>query len=212
MTVTGWSNLLGVAGTVDDSTVAMIGALLLFAIPVNWKTGEMLLTWERAKTIPWGILVLFGGGIAIAAGFRETGLSQWVGIQLAAMDVGHPLLLIGSVCGVMTFLTEITSNTATATIFLPIVGPMAVALGQHPHLLMIPATLSASCAFMLPVATPTNAVVFGSGYITILDMVKVGFILNVIGIILIPLVFYTISLPILHIDPGVLPAWAIPQP
>jgi solute carrier family 13 (sodium-dependent dicarboxylate transporter), member 2/3/5 len=197
ITLPGWTNMLGISDTVDDAAIAIGAAVLLFLIPVDFKKGLYLLNWDEAKRIPWGILLLFGGGIAIATGFREAGLSTWVGERLSQITMDSPLILMGSVCSVMTFLTEMTSNTATSTIFLPIVGSLSTSLAMHPYLLMIPATLSASCAFMLPVATPTNAIVFSSGHVSILDMVKAGIVLNLVGIVLISVIFYFISLPIL---------------
>lgn len=169
---------------ISDGAIAMTFAILLFIIPsINIK-GDRLLDWETAVKLPWGILLLFGGGLAIAAGFVESGLSEWIGSQLIGLQDINLVLVIGIVTALVIFLTEITSNTATASMMFPIMASLAIALDIHPYALMIAAAIAASCAFMLPVATPPNAVVFGSGYLRIPDMVKVGFALNIIGILL----------------------------
>ncbi len=206
MTISGWSTLLGLEG-VSDATVAIGAALLLFAIPTDLKKGHFLLDWQWAVRIPWGVLILFGGGIALAGGFADTGLASWVGERLQVLGKIPVLLMVLLVCVLMTFLTEITSNTATATVFMPVMGATAVALQADPLLLMIPATMSASCAFMLPVATPANAIVFGSGRITLPEMARAGFAMNWIGAILIPLVAYLIAVPVFRILLGGLPSW-----
>src|SRR5699024_11154471 len=152
---------------ISDGAIAMTFAILLFIIPsINIK-GDRLLDWETAVKLPWGILLLFGGGLAIAAGFVESGLSEWIGSQLIGLLHIHLLLVIGMVTALVIFLTEITSNTATASMMFPIMASLAIALDIHPYALMIAAAIAASCAFMLPVATPPNAVVFGSGYLRI---------------------------------------------
>lgn len=146
--------------------------------------------WKTAVQLPWGILLLFGGGLAIAAGFVSTGLSEWIGTQLMGLQGLNLLLLIFLVCALVLALTEITSNTATASMMFPIMASFAIALGVHPYTLMIAAGVSASCAFMLPVATPPNAAVFGSGYLKITDMMRAGFALNVFAVLLITLLIY----------------------
>jgi sodium-dependent dicarboxylate transporter 2/3/5 len=205
--IPGWSNILGIENYVDDATVAIFSALILFIIPVNLKQKEFLLDWEWAIKIPWGILLLFGGGIALAAGFKTTGLASWVGQNLSLFSRVPIIVMIMITCLMLTFLTELTSNTATATIFMPILAATALAMGIHPFLLMIPATISASCAFMLPVATPPNAIVFGSGCVTIPQMAKTGVGLNFIGIFLVTLVTYLIAIPAFRIILGTLPDW-----
>ncbi|MGH9341844.1 MAG: SLC13 family permease [Acidobacteriota bacterium] len=189
-TIPGWASILGASQYVHDSTVAIISALLLFSIPVDWRQGIFLLDWDWAKRIPWGILILFGGGIALADGFQSTGLALWVGQSLEGLQGVPVVLLILSVCLLITFLTEVTSNTATATIFMPIMGGMAVALEIAPELLMIPATISASCAFMLPVATPPNAIVFASEHLSIPQMARAGLWLNLLGVLITTLIVY----------------------
>jgi len=207
--IPGWSDLLGIREYTHDSMVAIFSAILLFLIPVNLNKREFLLDWEHAKRIPWGILVLFGGGIALASGFKESGLSNYIGESLQFISGLNHYLIVVIVCVVAIFLTEITSNTATTNIFMPIMASLAVFLNVHPYILMIPATISMSLAFMLPVATPPLAIVFSSGYIEISDMIKVGFILNIIGCILIPLLLYFVIFPILGISPDILPQWAV---
>jgi sodium-dependent dicarboxylate transporter 2/3/5 len=166
--------------------------------------------WTTASRLHWGIVILFGGGFALAAGFKESLLSVWVADQLMALDGVPPLVLVGSTCTLLTFLTELTSNTATTEMILPLLGSLAVAIKVNPLLLMIPATLSASCAFMLPVATPPNAIVFGSGEVRMIDMIRAGIILNVIGVCLITGMVYLIGLRVFDIDLTQMPAWALP--
>jgi len=164
-----------------------------------------VLNWEWAVRIPWGIILLFGGGFAIAAGFQSSGLAQWIGERLSFLS-GIPLIfMIMCICLFLTFLTEITSNTATTTMMMPVLGSMAVAMCIHPYLLMIPATISASCAFMLPVATPPNAIIFGSGYLRIPDMAKAGFFLNLIGVLIVTLIVYFLAIPVFKINTLPLP-------
>src|SRR5699024_7800443 len=174
----------------SDGVIAIIFAVLLFIIPSVSKAGDHLLDWETAVKLPWGILLLFGGGLAIASGFVESGLSDWIGEQLSSLQGVSLIIVIAVVATLVIFLTEITSNTATASMMFPSMASLAVALGFHPYALMVAAAVAASCAFMLPVATPPNAVVFGSGYLRIPDMAKAGFALNIIGIFLVTLTIY----------------------
>jgi sodium-dependent dicarboxylate transporter 2/3/5 len=208
-TIPGWSRLLPDATYVNDGTVAIFFAVLLFVLPVDRKNGEYALDWEWAQRIPWGVLLLFGGGFAIAQGFSDTGLVEWAGGHLDVLS-GAPLLVILIVlCVAVTFLTEFTSNTALATIMLPILAVTATqGLHVHPLVLLVPATLSASMAFMMPVATPPNALVFGSGYVTVPQMARAGIVLNLVGVVLVVLLTYFVVIPMLNITPGILPAWA----
>jgi sodium-dependent dicarboxylate transporter 2/3/5 len=211
--IPGWGDLFPESPYIHDGTVAIFYTALLFVIPVDWKRGEYALDWEWAKRIPWGILILFGGGLAIAAGFSDTGLVQWMGAKLQLLDGVPPLVMVLAVALLMTFTTEMTSNTATTSIMLPILAAAAAGpLGVHPLLLMIPATVSASCAFMLPVATPPNAIIFGSGQITIQQMARSGLLLNLIGVVLVTLVVYLIGVPVFDITAHELPAWAVTSP
>ncbi|MFQ5603123.1 MAG: SLC13 family permease [bacterium] len=208
ITIPGWSDWLGLSALVSDTTVVMFAALLMFAIPVDLKKGEFVLDWQWAVKIPWGLLLLFGGGIALAKGFQTTGLAAWLGSHLTYLQNVPVILMILSICLLLTFLTELTSNTAITTIFMPILASTAVAMHTHPFLLMIPAAMSASCAFMLPVATPPNAIIFGSGYIRISQMTRAGFALNILGAVLITLLVYLLALPVFNISPGTVPVWA----
>lgn len=178
-----------------DAMVGLVAAMILFIIPSKNRQGDHLLDWATAVKLPWGILLLFGGGLAIAAGFTNSGLSEWIGSQLTGLQGLNVLIIVLAVAALVMFLTEITSNTATASMMFPIMASLAVALSIHPYALMVTAAVAASCAFMLPVATPPNAVVFGSGYLRIPDMAKAGFWLNIIGIFLVALaVFYFLPL------------------
>ncbi len=164
---------------ITDSTIAIVVALVLYLIPDGGRERRPLLEWVDTSRTPWHILLLFGGGFALAAGFAQTGLSNWLGSQLAALVVGMPLpLVILAVVLLMTFLTEVTSNTATATVLLPVIAGLAVSMKLPPEILMLPATLAASCAFMLPVATPPNAIVYGSGLLSLPQMARAGLWIN----------------------------------
>jgi sodium-dependent dicarboxylate transporter 2/3/5 len=170
---------------IDDTIIAIGGATILFIIPARGK--DMILDWPTARRLPWGILLLFGGGLAIATGFSNSGLAAWIGHRIQYFSGTQLIIVLLAVTTTVNFLTEITSNVATASILLPILASIASALGFHPYMLMISACLAASCAFMLPVATPPNAIVFSSGFIRIPDMAKTGFWMNIISIIIITL-------------------------
>ena len=158
--------------------------------------------------LPWNIVLLFGGGFAVAAGFQRTGLAQLLGDQFEALSNLPTFVMILLVCLMITFLTELTSNTATTEMILPILAAIAVATETHPLILMIPATLSASCAFMMPVATPPNAIIFGSGRLTVGEMARVGLVLNLVGALVIAGIVYTLGTAVFDIDPNALPEWA----
>ncbi|MFG6149991.1 SLC13 family permease [Halobacillus sp. B23F22_1] len=175
---------------IDDTIIAMMAALILFLIPSKNKKGDFILDWDTAKGLPWGILLLFGAGLAIASGFEASGLAEWIGTQLTILEGVNFILILAIVTALVIFLTEITSNTATATMMFPIMASLAAAINVHPYSLMIGAGVAASCAFMLPVATPPNAVVFGSGYLRIPDMAKAGIFLNVFAVILVTIAIY----------------------
>ena len=162
---------------VNDSMIAILGALLLFSLPVR---GSRLLSWSDAKNVSWGILILFGGGLALAQGIQRSGLGTWLAGQLTILHGFQPAVPIIAGIVVVIFLTELTSNTATATIFIPIMATVASAMGVQPYPIMLAVTMSASCAFMLPVATPPNAIVFGSGYLKIGEMIRAGLVLNLL--------------------------------
>ncbi len=174
---------------IDDTIIGLISALILFLLPTKNKD-RRLLNWKEAVKLPWGILLLFGGGMALASGFKESGLALWIGSQMTLLDGISLLLLVFVLITSVNFLTEITSNLATTAMLLPILYPMAKVINVHPFVLMVAATVAASCAFMLPVATPPNAVIFGSGYLRIPDMMKTGIWMNILSIILLTLFVY----------------------
>ena len=178
----------------DDTIIALLGVMLLLLLPSSGKSEPKgrILDWKTAEQIPWGVLILFGGGLALAEGFKETGLASWIGQHLSLIEGVSFFVLLLIIIAAVNFLTEVTSNVATASMLLPILASVAIKLDVHPFGLMVGATLAASCAFMLPVATPPNAVVFGPGYLKIKDMVKAGLWLNIISIILLTLMVYYI--------------------
>ncbi len=181
----GWSTWLDLKGA-NDASVALVAVVCMFLIP-NGK-GERLLDWETAAKIPWGMLILFGGGIAIAKAFVVSGLSAALGNALVGITTWHIIFIIGVICLTITFLTEMTSNTATTALMMPILAAGALAAGIEPALLMVPAAMSASCAFMLPVATAPNTIVFSTGRFTTMKMVREGLVLNFIGLTVITLI------------------------
>lgn len=183
----GWSAWLDLKGA-NDAIVALVAVVALFLVP-NGRGGR-LIDWETAERVPWGILILFAAGIAIAQAFMESGLSHAIGDHLTMLASLHPLLMIATIALLVTFLTETTSNTATTILLLPILASAALGAGLDPSLLMVPAAMSASCAFMLPVATAPNAIVFGSGHVTVANMAREGLALNFIGAAVITLVCY----------------------
>lgn len=183
--------------SLDDTIIALICGVSLFLLKTKNKNGfkERIMNWEDAVKLPWGVLLLFGGGLAIAEGFQSSGLANWIADNLTKLNGFSLIIILMVVIAAVNFLTEITSNLATIAMLLPILAPTAIILDVHPFILMVAATLSASCAFMLPVATPPNAVVFGSNYLKISDMVRVGILMNLISIIIIFIMVYYI-LPI----------------
>jgi len=192
VTIPGWSQLFPNMKFIDDGTVAITMAVILFIIPSRSKNSESstILDYTAVKKIPWDIILLFGGGFALAEGFVTSGLSQLIGQQFTALKGVNVIFIIASICFVMTYLTELTSNTATAQIILPILASLASELQVNPLLIMVPATLSASFAFMLPVGTPPNAIVFSSRRLRIADMAKTGTAINLFGIVVVTLFIY----------------------
>ncbi len=215
-TIPGWGGLLPHGTMLQDGTVAIAMALVLFLIPAKNATGDPapgghgVLGVDVFRKIPWHIVLLFGGGFALAKGFQTSGLSVFIGQKFAGLEGASPTVLVAAICTLMTFLTELTSNTATTEMVLPLLASIGVAAQINPLILMIPATLSASCAFMMPVATPPNAIVFGSGHLRIGQMILAGLIINIFGVILISLLFVTLGFSVFGIDSGVFPAWATP--
>ncbi|WP_298177828.1 SLC13 family permease [Saccharomonospora sp.] len=178
---------------ISDAGIAIAAALLLFILPVDRRRGVRTLDWDTAKGLPWGILLLFGGGLSLSSHFTETGLSEWIGEQVGGLSALPAIVLVAIVVLLVLLLTELTSNTATAAAFLPILGGVAVGLGYGPMVLAVPAALAATSAFMLPVGTPPNAIVFGTGHVTIGQMVKGGVWLNVAGLVIVTLGSYTLG-------------------
>jgi len=175
-----------------DSGIALIGALSLFIIPSNQNDGSCLMTWPKAVTLPWGVLLLFGGGLSLAGAISKSGLADIIGGSLTGLEGFPVVVLIGAVAVLIVFLTEITSNTATTAVFLPIVATVAASTGIAPLELLVPVALAASCAFMMPVATPPNAIVFASERLTVGQMARAGFLLNIIAIAVIILISWTL--------------------
>lgn len=190
---------------IDDTIIAVIAAISLFIMPSKKYKGSKLLNWEEAVKLPWGILLLFGGGLALAQSFKSSGLAEWIGAQLSMLDGLHLILMLLILVAMMNFLTEITSNLATTAMMLPVLAPLALSVNVHPYILMVGATVAASCAFMLPVATPPNAVVFGSGYLRIIDMTRVGVFMNLLSIVLLTIITYYILPIIWQFDPHTFP-------
>jgi sodium-dependent dicarboxylate transporter 2/3/5 len=211
ITIPGWSQLLPFPALIDDGTVAIAMAGLLFLIPTRTPgaPAPTLAGRDIIPRLPWNIVLLFGGGFALAYGFQVTGLSILIGNAFAGLAGVPPFVLILMVCLSITFLTELTSNTATTEMILPILASVAVAMNVHPLLLMVPATMSASCAFMMPVATPPNAIVFGSDRIRIPEMARIGLVLNLIGALVITIAFMVLGTAIFGIESGVMPDWAV---
>ncbi|ASU60937.1 SLC13 family permease [Nocardiopsis dassonvillei] len=198
-----WEDLLP---GISDGVIAIVATVVLFTLPTRGARERRILQWEDSKKIPWGILLLFGGGLAIAAGFVDTGLSAWIGEQLRVLDGVDVILTIVIATALVLFLTEITSNAATATMILPVMAALAVSLDIHPYALMVPCAMAANCAFMLPVGTPPNAIMFGTGRVTIMEMVRSGFWLNVIALALVVAGTLFLLPPLWGIDLMTLPA------
>lgn len=185
-----------------DTGIAIGAALLLFVIPVDVRTRRFVMNWKTAVRLPWGILILFGGGLSLAAAIKGNGVAELLGSRVGAAQGVPGWLLVMLVSTLVIFLTEITSNTATTATMVPLLAALAPGLGVHAYTLIVPAAIAASCAFMLPVATPPNAIVFGSGHVTIPQMCRVGMWLNIIGIILITILTYSVALPLLGVPPA----------
>jgi len=209
-TIPGWSRLLPFPEMIDDGTVAIAMASILFLIPTQDRSRgyKRIMGPDVIPKLPWNIVLLFGGGFALAAGLQQTGLATMIGKQLEVVGNLPTFAIIILVCLMITFLTEVTSNTATTEMILPVLAAVAVVTGTHPLLLMIPAAISASCAFMMPVATPPNAIVFGSERISIAEMVRIGIFLNFIGVLVITVLVLTVGTRVFGIDPSMVPDWA----
>ena len=186
---------------IDDTIIAVIAGIILFVLPASKEKSRKLINWKEAVKLPWGILLLFGGGLALAQGFKTSGLAEWIGGQMTLLEGASLFILLLFLITLVNFLTEITSNLATTAMILPILAPLSLVIDVHPFILMVGATVAASCAFMLPVATPPNAIVFGSGYLRIPDMVKSGIWMNLFSIFFLTLMVYFLLPLIWGIDP-----------
>ena len=196
------------AGALNDSTIAIMAAIFLFIIPSNRPKRKRLIDWQVAQNIPWGALILIGGGLSLATVINSSGLATWIG-SLSSNLSNISIVFIVLICiASIIVLTELTSNTATASTFIPIMGATALGLGQDPLLLIIPATLAASCAFMMPVATPPNTIAYASGHLKISDMIKAGIWLNIISIIIIGVIITLILGPVFDVELNKIPIWA----
>ncbi len=204
--ISGWSTIFKTPDFIDDGTVAVTMAFLLFLFPSKDEKQKTILAANVFEQIPWGIILLFGGGFALATAFSSSGLSEFIGNKLHGLSTIPTFVLLLVISGMINFLTELTSNTATTQMILPILASVSVAIGINPLLLMIAATLSASMAFMMPVGTPPNTIVFASKRLRIIDMARTGFMLNIISIILITVLVYFIGSVIFNLN--VYPAWA----
>jgi sodium-dependent dicarboxylate transporter 2/3/5 len=192
-----WTRLIPSGELVTDSTIAMTAAVLAFLLPAG--SGERLLNWQWASKLPWDVLLLFGGGFSLAAGFERSGLSHWVGDQLTHFSQAPLPFFVLSIVLVIIILTEFASNTASTAMSLPILGATAAGMGISPLVLCIPAAVAASCAFMMPAATPPNAIVFGTGYLTIPQMVRAGFAIVLIATVLITFFTFVVIRPLFGI-------------
>jgi sodium-dependent dicarboxylate transporter 2/3/5 len=199
--------LSGVVPGLTDAGIAIGAGVVLFLLPAGTED-RALLAWEDAEALPWGVLILFGGGLSLAGAISDTGLATWIGEGVKVLGGWPILLVLVSTVALIVMLTEITSNTATTAAFLPILGAVAVGFGENPFLLTVPAALGASCAFMLPVATPPNAIVYGSGKLTIPQMSRVGLWLNLLCIVLITGLAYVLLSVAFGVELGSVPGWA----
>src|SRR5690606_15628267 len=171
----------------DDTVIAMTGGLLMFAVPTDFRKGEFILTWDDMKRLPWGILILFGGGLCLARSLEESGIIEMIGNGIASWGKTDQWVMILVLAGIALFLTELMSNVALTTIFVPVVFGIADGLGYDPKVLAIPVAFAASCAFSMPISTPPNAILFASGHIRLIDMLRAGVILNIISLLAIVL-------------------------
>ena len=193
---------------VTDTMIAMAGALLLFAIPIDLRRGEFVMSWEDTQGLPWGVLLLFGGGLSLAGNIERHGVAAYLG-SLADALAGWPMLLVlAIVCFGILLLTELTSNTATAATFLPITGALALSLGENPLLFLVPTALAANCSYMMPVGTPPNAIVYGSGFVPLPAMARAGILLNVALVPVILGLLLLLGPAIFELEIGVVPPWA----
>ncbi len=206
--IPGWAALFNQPKFLNDGTTAIFISLLLFAIPARTHKKERIMTWKTAQKLPWNIVLLFGGGFALAKGFEVSGLALWIGEQLSWGSAVPSFIFVLAIVALMSFLTELTSNTASVQMLLPAFASMAVATGNNPLLFMIPATVASTLAFMLPTATPSNAIIFGTERVSIKNMVRTGFTLNMLGIIIITLMTYLLIGKLFGVSINEVPNWA----
>jgi len=193
----------------SDAGIAVAASLSFFLIPSDLSKGSFLLSWTDSRHLPWGVLILFGGGLSMASAINETGLATWIGAGIGSLGAAPAWLLIVLSVALIVFLTEMTSNTASTAAFLPIFASIAIGLGENPLLFVVPMALGASCAFMLPVATPPNAIVYGSEKLTIPEMSKAGLVLNLVSIIVLSAGAMTLLSWVFGAEIGILPDWAV---
>ncbi len=210
LTVPGWSAILPEPGLVGDSTVAIAMAVALFIVPAGGGRDARLLNWETAVGLPWGVIILLGGGFALAEAIRVSGLAAWLGGEMSWVGQAPPLLAVAAICLFISFATEVTTNTAITTIMMPILAASAVAGDCDPLLLMVPCTLAASLCFMMPGGTAPNAIVFSSGDLRVAYMARTGLGLNLIAVAVVMAVTWFIAVPVFGISLGGAPGWALP--
>src|SRR5699024_789125 len=200
--------LTAVVPGLSDGGIAIAAAVSFFIIPADFREGQFLLEWSDVEQLPWGVLLLFGGGLSLASSISNTGLADWIGQGVSVFGSWSILFVVTLVVTMIVFLTEITSNTAVTAAFLPIMASVAIGLGENPLILAVPAALGASCAFMMPVATPPNAIIYGSGKLRIPQMSKAGLWLNIVFIFLLTAGTFVLFNYVFGVVPGVLPGWA----
>jgi sodium-dependent dicarboxylate transporter 2/3/5 len=211
LTALGWvfqPMLSHVFPLVSDTTIAMTGGLLLFLIPVNLRRGQFVMNWESTKSMPWDVLLLFGGGLSLAANIERHGLARFLGDLSTGLSAVPLVVTLVVICFGLLMLTELTSNTATAATFLPVVAALALSLGQNPLLFLVPCALAANCSYMMPVGTPPNAIVFGSGLITLPQMARAGMLLNLALVPIILVLVWLLGGLVFDLEVGVVPPWA----
>lgn len=196
---------------ISDTTIAIGGALALFCIPIEPRKGVFALNWEATKDLPWGVLLLFGGGLSLAGMISEHQLSEYLGNLTTGLGGLPVILIVALICFGILMLTELTSNTGTAATFIPIIAAVAISLEQNPLLFLVPTALAANCSYMMPVGTPPNAIVFGSGLITLPQMAKAGLLLNILLVPIVVAVLWIIGPYVFDIQMNSLPAWAVEQ-
>jgi sodium-dependent dicarboxylate transporter 2/3/5 len=188
--IPGWSQLFPYPKSINDATVAMVMTVIAFLIPVSKE--ERLLDWSEFSRVPWDVLILFGGGFALAEALESSGFSKWAGNSLAFLGKWPPMLMVAVICIVVTLLSELASNVATATAMMPVAAALAVSIGVHPYFLMLPAVLAASSGFMLPVATAPNTIVYATGYVRVRTMTRAGLLLDIAAMLVITILMFTI--------------------